>query len=308
MTRQTEGMIGVIAAQTLLGTIGLCVLESGADPVTVVFYRCIVGGLALAAYCFWRDDLTPIFRAPGRVLLLAVASGVLMAGTWVLFFEGIRQTGIAVATITFHIQPFLVVLLGALVFHERLRPVTLIWIALALFGLVLSTGLTGTEFAADRSYLLGLGATLAAACLYAGVTIIAKGLTGLTAPQLATIQFLTGSLVLVAFQPLSPFELSAGQWGWLMVIGLVHTGGVYVMLYNALPKLTTPVIAVLLFLYPASAIVVDAVVYGHIISPGQLAGLGLIVLASLAVTLNWGRRPDAAAPTKPPGSCRVSSG
>lgn len=33
MTRQMEGMIGLIAAQTLLGTIGLCVLESGAAPL-----------------------------------------------------------------------------------------------------------------------------------------------------------------------------------------------------------------------------------------------------------------------------------
>jgi len=291
MTRQTEGMIGVIAAQTLLGTIGLCVLESGADPVSVAFYRCAVGGLALAVYCLWRGGFTNLARVPWRVLLLAVVSGVLMAGNWVLFFEGIRQTGIAVATITFHIQPFLVVLLGAVVFRERLNAVTLMWIGLALVGLTLATGLTGAAFAADPGYLLGLGATLAAACLYAGVTVIAKGVTGLTAPQLAAIQFLTGALMLLAFSPLSPSALSAEQWSWLLLIGLVHTGGVYVVLYKALPKLTTPVIAVLLFLYPASAVVVDALAYGHLISARQFAGLGLIVLASLAVTLQWAKPP-----------------
>lgn len=295
MTRQTEGMIGVITAQTLLGTIGLCVLESGADPVSVAFYRCVIGGLALALYCLWRGDLAGLARVPRRVLLLALASGVLMAGNWVLFFEGIRQTGIAVATITFHIQPFLVVLLGAAVFRERLHAVTLMWIGLALIGLTLATGLTGAAFSADPAYLLGLGATLAAACLYAGVTVIAKGLTGLTAPQLATVQFLTGALMLSAFSPLGPFALTAGQWGWLSVIGLVHTGGVYVVLYKALPKLTTPVIAVLLFLYPASAVVVDALAYGHLISLRQFAGLGLIILASLAVTMKWGFRKGAAA-------------
>lgn len=290
MTRHMEGMIGVIAAQTLLGTIGLCVLESGADPVSVAFYRCVIGGVALALYCLWRGDFTGLSRVPWRVLLLALASGVLMAGNWVLFFEGIRQTGIAVATITFHIQPFLVVMLGAFVFRERLHAVTLMWIGLALIGLTLATGLTGAEFGADRTYLLGLGATLAAACLYAGVTVIAKGLTGLSALQLATIQFLTGAAMLSVFSPLSPFVLTASQWGWLGIIGLVHTGGVYVVLYKALPKLTTPVIAVLLFLYPASAVVVDALAYGHLVSARQVAGLGLIILASLAVTLKWGFR------------------
>ena len=290
MTRQMEGMIGLIAAQTLLGTIGLCVLESGANPVSVAFYRCAIGGMALALYCQYRGDLTRLAGLSPRILAMAVASGVLMASNWVLFFEGIQRTGIAVATITFHIQPFLVVLLGAFVFRERLQAVTILWIGLALAGLAMATGLSGVELTADRSYLIGLGATLAAAFLYAGVTIIAKGLTGISAPQLATIQFATGTLMLAAFSPANPLTLTAGQWGWLAVIGLVHTGGVYVVLYKALPKLTTPVIAVLLFLYPASAVLVDALAYGHLISTFQLIGLGLIILASLAVTLRWGTR------------------
>eukprot|EP00903_Cladosiphon_okamuranus_P000887 g885.t1 len=248
MTRQTEGIFGVVFAQTLLGTLGLCVLESGANPVSIAFYRCLIGGLALAMFCFWCGDLGRVKKVPRKTMFLAVASGILMAGNWVLFFEGIRRTGIAVATITFHIQPFLVVGLGAILFKERLHAVTLFWIGLALLGLALATGLTGARFTPDASYLLGLCATLAAALLYAGVTVIAKGLTGLSAPQLAVIQFLTGAVMLIFFSPATPGSLAMDQWFWLAVIGLVHTGGVYVVLYQALPKLTTPVIAVLLWL------------------------------------------------------------
>jgi drug/metabolite transporter (DMT)-like permease len=47
------------------------------------------------------------------------------------------------------------------------------------------------------------------------------------------------------------------------------------------------VIAVLLFVYPLTAIVVDAVVYGRALSLPQLAGMGLIVVASLGVNLGW---------------------
>lgn len=308
MTRQTEGILGVVFAQTLLGTLGLCVLESGAGPVSVAFYRCLIGGLALALFCLWRGDLERLSAVSGKALVLAVASGVLMAGNWVLFFEGIRRTGIAVATITFHIQPFQVVGLGALLFKERLHAVTLFWIGLALVGLTLATGLTGASVNIETSYLLGLGATLAAALLYAGVTVIAKGLTGLSAPQLAAIQFLTGTAMLIFFSPAAPASLAANQWIWLAIIGLIHTGGVYVVLYKALPKLTTPVIAVLLFLYPASAIAVDAAAYGRLISIVQMAGLSLIVLASLAVTLNWGRRSNPVFHSKPTASCHAARG
>jgi threonine/homoserine efflux transporter RhtA len=60
-----------------------------------------------------------------------------------------------------------------------------------------------------------------------------------------------------------------------------------VLIYGALPKLSTPIIAVLLFVYPLTAIVVDAVVYGRALSMPQLAGMVLIVVASLGVNLGW---------------------
>lgn len=295
MTRQTQGIIGVSAAQILLGTIGLCVLESGADSVSVAFYRCVIGGFVLAFYCLWRGDLNGLLRLPPKTILLALVSGFFMTGNWVLFFEGIQRTGIAVATILFHIQPFLVVILGAFFFRERLRGVTFAWIALALAGLTMTTGLTGAEFTGDTSYLIGIACTLVAAFLYSLVTLIAKSLTGITAPQLTFLQCLCGTLLLVIVVPLGPQDVSLTQWGWLAIIGIVHTGGVYVMLYNALPKLATPVIAVLLFFYPASALVVDALAYGHIMGVIQIAGLACILIASLGVTLKWGtrRKPTA---------------
>ena len=76
------------------------------------------------------------------------------------------------------------------------------------------------------------------------------------------------------------------------MIGAVHTDGVYILLYGALPKLSTPIIAVLLFIYPASAILVDALLYQTTISMAQTLGLALIFISSLGVTLGWGvKRP-----------------
>ena len=68
---------------------------------------------------------------------------------------------------------------------------------------------------------------------------------------------------------------------------MLHTGLSYVLIYGALPKLTTPVIAVLLFVYPLTAIFVDAVVYGRALSVSQMSGMVLIVVASLGVNLGW---------------------
>lgn len=287
MTPQRQGIAGVVVAQTTLGTLGLCVIEAGTDPLSTAFYRCVLAALALTAYAALRGDLRALFRLPVRVLLLALSSGVLMVGNWVLFFEAIRRSGIAVATIVFHVQPFVMVLIGALVFRERLRLRTLGWIALALFGLTLATGILDAPAGHGPDWI-GVLCAVGAAILYAFVTIIAKGLPRSNGAQLTLVQCLCGVLVLAPWLPVPPQALGAEQWGWLAMIGGVHTCAVYVLLYNALPKLPTATAAVLLFLYPISAIAVDALWYGHAITGLQIMGFLCVLLASLAITLKWG--------------------
>ncbi|WP_425627088.1 DMT family transporter [Agrobacterium tumefaciens] len=233
-----------------------------------------------SAYCACRHEF----------LGLALASGLLMVGNWVLFFTAMQHIGIAVATIVFHVQPFMVVLIGAFVFRERLHAATFAWIAVALIGLAFATGSSNGQTTADASWLLGICCALAGAFFYSVVTIIAKGLTGISGPQLALVQCICGIVLLALVVPLGPLEVSSVQWGWFAVIGVVHTGGVYMLLYNALPKLSTPLAAVLLFFYPATAIMVDAIVYGHRLGLAQYAGVGCILIASLGVTLKWGVR------------------
>ncbi|AHK47333.1 putative transmembrane protein (plasmid) [Ensifer adhaerens OV14] len=254
----------------------------------------MIGGLVLAFYGAIQGNLYGVMRLPPRVLGLALASGLLMVGNWVLFFTAMQYIGIAVATIAFHVQPFMVVVIGALVFRERLHAATFAWIAVALVGLAMATESTKGQTAADASWLLGICCALGGAFLYSIVTIIAKGLRGITGPQLALVQCLCGIVFMSLVVPAGPLEVSSVQWGWFAVIGVVHTGGVYMLLYDALPKLSTPLAAVLLFLYPATAIIVDAIVYGHRLGSAQYAGVGCILIASLGVTLKWGVRRSLA--------------
>jgi drug/metabolite transporter (DMT)-like permease len=84
--------------------------------------------------------------------------------------------------------------------------------------------------------------------------------------------------------------LPLARWGeltdvdavpWLITLGIVHTAFMYVLVYDSYPRLTTPTIAFLGFLYPVVAVIFDAVVYDHILSLAQLGGSILILLAGL---------------------------
>lgn len=278
-TDSGRAALRLAAAGAILGTLGVFVLEAGLDSVSVVFWRCLIGAVAMAAI----GAATGAFaRLPNRRELgLAALTGVLMVGNWLLFFEAIRLSGIADATIAFHVQPVLVLLFAALFFGARLRARDLGWSLLAFAGLGLAIGVTG---GVRDGYLLGVGAAVSGAVLYAWVTLIARSLGGMNPYLLTLVQCLVGALLLALANPLGPQSIAVGQWGWLIGLGIIHTGLVYVLIYGALPRLAPGTIAVLLYVYPASAIIVDFIVYGRLIGPIQAFGLLLILIAGFAVT------------------------
>jgi drug/metabolite transporter (DMT)-like permease len=288
---QKQGVLMLASGGLLMGTIGVFVEEARLGAMTLVFFRCLFGMLALAAYCQYKGWLSPR-HFTRRTLKLALVSGVLMVTQWVGFFDSIHRTSIAVATVVFHVQPFWVVLIGAALFKERLGVDRLGWIGIAFVGLVLASGvLAQGSLQGHPRYLIGIAEALGGSVLYACVTLIAKHLGEFRPHLLALTQCAVGTVCLpfIApfFAPLELAHISAAQWGWLVGMGVLHTGLSYVLIYGALPKLTTPVIAVLLFVYPLTAIAVDALVYGRALSVPQLAGMGLIVVASLGVNLGW---------------------
>ncbi|MGW4699537.1 DMT family transporter [Streptomyces sp. NPDC004285] len=289
MRNETRGTVELTLAMVLSGTLGVFVVESGASPFEVVFFRCLFGAVALGSYSLLRGFLTG-HGFTARKLGLAVLGGVFIVFNWVFLFEAYAATSISLATVVYHTQPFFLVLLGAVFLRERISGAKLGWLALAFAGLVLVSGVRP----GDTASLAGLGFALAAAVLYALATFVTKRITGVRPHLIALVQVLVGLPLLLPFVDLGTTGGPGTGWAWLVGLGLIHTGLMYVLMYAAYAKLPTAKIAVLAFTYPAVAMGVDWAVYGHHIGLVQALGVPLIVLASLKVTL--AARTPAAAP------------
>ncbi|MFI9747145.1 DMT family transporter [Streptomyces sp. NPDC052494] len=291
MRNETRGTVELTLAMVLSGTLGVFVVESGASPFEVVFFRCLFGAVALGAYSLARGFFTG-HGFTAKKLGLAALGGVFIVFNWVFLFEAYEATSISLATVVYHTQPFFLVLLGAVFMRERISAAKLGWLALAFGGLVLVSGVRP----GDTASLKGLGFALAAAVLYALATFVTKRVTGVRPHLVALVQVLVGLPLLL---PFADFGAAAGLgagWLWLVGLGLIHTGLMYVLMYAAYAKLPTAKIAVLAFTYPAVAMGIDWAVYGHHIGLVQALGVPLIVLASLKVTLAGSARTPVAAP------------
>lgn len=269
------------AGGLLLGTLGVFVEEAATDPLTMVWCRCAFGAAALLVWAAATRQLAQL-RLGVRGWAVAAAAGAAMAANWALFFAAIERTSIAVATVVFHVQPVWLVLAGAWWLREAMPPARWLCVAVALGGLVLASGVVGSAVGAGEDYLLGLAMCIGASLSYTAVTLIAKESRVLTSLALAWGQCVVGAVLLVAWPLQRGWPVAGPAWAWLAGLGLVHTGLAYVLLYGGMARLSSARIAVLQFVYPASAIALDALVYGRTLDALQWVGVGVMAAALLA--------------------------
>ena len=285
-TEMKTGSLQMIAAMVISGTIGAFVLLSGQSVTNVVFWRCVFGALTLLAFGLyqgsWRSHLT------GYVTLIAALGGIALVLNWLLLFGAYSRTSIGLATVVYNTQPLMLVGMGVFILKETVSKDKWFWLAVSFTGMLLVVS-TGLSHSGEHSWLVGIAMALGAAFFYALTAIITRQLKGVPPQQIALVQVSIGIVMLL---PLVDFNqaLSVTGWGIVLLLGVLHTGIMYQLLYGAIQKLPTTLTASLSFIYPVIAVVVDRLVFGHSLSAIQFVGGIMILLAAAGINLGWGDR------------------
>lgn len=281
--RERQGLWLMVAGGVLLGTLGVFVEEAGASPLTAVWFRCTFGLLAMLAWGAATGRLGEL-RLRGRLLAAAAIAGMLVVFNWATFFAAIQFTSIGVATVVVHVQPVWVLLIGAWWWREKVSPRQAVAVGVALLGLALASGvvdglLDGGAAAIDRRQWIGLLLCLAGSLSYAVVTLLAKAAQRAGSYAFTTWQCGVGAVLLAWWPWLNGWPPMGPAWSWLIGLGVLHTGLAYVLLYAGMARLPTARIAVLQFVYPGAAVLVDLLVYGRALSFPQTIGVLMMGVA-----------------------------
>lgn len=284
--RIRRGTLEMISAMLICGTIGWLVVVSGQPVLDVVFWRCVFGAATLLVICAAMGFLRPgiLTRA---TFGLALLSGAAIVGNWVLLFGSYSRASIAIGTAVYNVQPFLLVLLGALFLGEKVTAQKLAWLGASFAGMLAIVSAHGEAGQVGSDYLGGIALALGAAALYALAALIIKRLSGVPPHLIALIQAVTGILLLAPWANLSPLPQATAAWASLATLGIVHTGIMYVLLYGAIQKLPTALTGALSFIYPIAAIFVDWFAFGHRLTPLQWLGVVAILLAAAGMQRGW---------------------
>ncbi|MCJ8324493.1 MAG: DMT family transporter [Hyphomicrobiales bacterium] len=278
------GLVEMILAMVLSGFIGLFVFESGQDPYTVVFFRCVLGAVFLGLYCWWRGLLTAKTLLNKSMLYVLFGSAALVAN-WIFLFTSFSYASISVSTVTYHFQPFFLLILNAVIFRERLKLGKAVWMILAFIGLLLIVELDISQISLSNDEFIGMLMALAAGFLYAVATLVVKKVKNLKSELVAFVQISMGVLYLWPFVEFGNLDINSYQWMHILALGFLNTFVMYIIMYRAFAKLDVSIISVLVFIYPVVAIMVDYVFYAQNLSLTQIGGIILVLLAALLVNV-----------------------
>lgn len=298
----------MVAAMCLSGTIGACVVFSGQQPLTVVLFRCLIGSAALLGWLWYTGCWTKLDRSAGAWIAAGAAA---LIGNWLCLFSAFSLSGISIATVVYHVQPFILVVLAALAQRQAPDWRQIPFLLLAFVGVALTTGISAGP--QQPGIMEGVLLALAAAFLYAVATLATRKLKAYPPAQIAGLQLVIGVIVLAPMASFNVGTFSLQTWGSLLLLGLVHTGLVYNLMYGAFQRLRPEAIASLSFIYPAVAVATDLLLFDARLDALQWLGMGLI-LASVVANQRIGQMPKAdVAPARDlkrrpnPSGCRDSS-
>lgn len=285
-TLHRRGIIEMVLAMMLMGTVGYFVVESGQSSFNVVFFRCLFGSIFLAMFCYFYG----YFKNTGitkRSLIIITLSGVFLICNWILLFSSFKMASISTSTVVYHVQPFFFVIIWAAIMKESIVRDKFIWMFIAFLGLILVTEIDSHPISFTSDHIRGILFSLSAALLWAVSAVMVKITSGIKAHLIVLIQLIIGVVILFPFTELSGvLYISDIQWGYLIVLGAIHSCLTYILMYSAYQKIPTMIIAVLTFIYPAVAIFVGFIFYEKILNTLQYIGVFLIMFSRFAVNKN----------------------
>jgi drug/metabolite transporter (DMT)-like permease len=257
-----------------LGGLFVRLIGSDLDGFTIAFWRSVFLVLAVGGWLVAADGVRVLaaYRAMGWA---GIASGLLLAGSFVLFILAITRTTVANAVVLQSAAPLVSAVLGRVFLKETLAPATLAAICIGVAGVALM--FAGALGGGD---LLGNALALGVAALFGANIVVVRAARGI---DLVPATVLAGLFALIATLPLASVGApTAYDLALLALMGGLQLGlGLFLFMRGA-PYLTAAQVGLLALLEVILAPIWVWLAFGEVPTALSLAG-GLVVLGALVV-------------------------
>lgn len=208
------------------------------SSIVIALWRLVFASFAVWLYSFFK----PQNKINKQNIVPFILSGFFLGLHFVCFYQAVKLTSIANATLLGITAPMFTLLIERFVFKRKFKKIVFIGFALALIGTIMTTGLTfSLTTDSELGKLYGLSAALCIAIVY----LLANKIRAETSTVAYTrLLYLIAALFLFVIASASGeniFELNKSDYLWLLALGLIPTILGHSLLYYGI-KFTSPTI------------------------------------------------------------------
>jgi len=288
---RSRSLLAVHAAVALFGLAGLFGKWLTLRPHFIVLGRVVFAAAALALIIRLSGGRFSIRRKiDGGLFLL---QGLILAVHWILFFESIRVSTVAVGLLAYSSFPVFTAFLEPLFFRTRLSRRHLGLSLACLAGVFLLV----PRFSWSERVFQGVVTGLGAGATFALLSIINRKLSfRYASPVVAFYQDAGAALFLLPAALLKPPALTGRDFALLAILGLLCTALAHTLFIAGMRRLSAQTASIISALEPVYGIALAALLLGERPSARTIAG-GLIILTAVFVLSlsNLKRKKPAAA-------------
>jgi len=229
----------------------------------------------------WQQRRAVLQAINARVVVLYAIAAVLIGANWFLYVYSVNNGFVVESSLGYFMTPLVNVLMGVVVFRERLRPMQWLAVAFAFSGVLWLTLAYGT--------LPWIGLALAAS--FGSYGLVKKKAT---LPSLEGLALETAVLVLPALVYLGAIDRSGS--GAFLHLGvatdvLLAAGGIVtvvplLLFATAVRRVPLSVIGILQYIAPTIQFLLGVYVFHEPFTRTQLTGFGLVWLGLVVFTLD----------------------
>lgn len=268
----------------IIGVFSRPLSGAGFDAVQITFTRSLIVAVGMAIFLLLTDKSQ--FRIQWKDIWMFLGSGLLSIVFFnVCYFLTIERATLAAASILLYTAPCFVLLMSAVLFHERITGQKIAALFLAFAGCVLVSGFTGGQMSAG-AVLTGIGSGIGYALYSIFGSIALKKYKPLT---VIFYTFLIASAGIIPFSHVQeiPLLLQGKPMVWvsMLALGIVSTFLPFLFYTNGLKEIEAGKASVLAFAEPMVATIAGIVIFGEVLHIQNAIGILLIFLAILFLNL-----------------------
>lgn len=281
-----------LSAMLIFGTIAIFVRNIELTSKEIAVLRGVIGSIFLLGVMLFSKEKTS-FSAIKKNLPILVLSGLGVGANWIFLFEAYKYTTVSIATLSYYCAPIFVTIMAPIILKEKISLIKFLCVCTAMVGMLCIVGTNKGSIGEGYNHFLGIIYGLTAAVGYASVILMNKFINGLKGVETTVTQLVFASILLLPYVMItSGFDFSKMtgiSWGYMIFLGIVHTGFAYALYFSSLKELKGQTIAVLSYIDPITAILISALFLGEQLTMFQIIG-GVLILGSTFISETQGKK------------------